>query len=105
YAYNQMINMTHQHHYNISGVKDSMDLQKIEEALLQHPDVSEVKTTLEPATATVTVQKHIDISSLQNEVSKVGNFELSEKKPGESHDHVHQHKYSNAGNSEVKHRD
>jgi hypothetical protein len=57
---NQILSMTHQHHYNITGIKHNGDLEKIKEALSQHPIVKGVETTLTPATVTITVEKHPD---------------------------------------------
>ena len=82
--------MTHQHHYRISGTNNSNDLQKIKNALLGLPGVNAVDTTMEPPMVSITVEKHPDLSSLQNAVSKAGDFTITEQSAKQDHSHSNQ---------------
>ena len=79
--------MIHKHYYKVSGTSNSTDLEKIKSALLKHPDVKAVETTSKPPMVSITVEKHPDQASLQNAVSKAGDFTITEQSEKQGNDH------------------
>lgn len=97
--------MTHQHHYDITGVNNIEDLEKIKSSLLQHPDVKQVDVQLHPPTISITVESHPDFASLEKVVGQSGPFTISEKnieKPLAGHQH-HSTKPSQRSHTEHSH--
>ncbi|WP_333802646.1 cation transporter, partial [Sphingobacterium multivorum] len=66
-----------QHHYTLSGMSCDGCRSTIEHALNELPGVH-AEVTLNPPSMTVTSQKHIPLQQLQEIISKLGPYQLSE---------------------------
>jgi copper chaperone CopZ len=66
------------HTYNISGMTCNGCVAKVKSQLLMLGDVTEVNVQLEAPQATITMQKHIQLDTLQQAVSKAGHYTISE---------------------------
>ena len=70
------------HTYNITGMTCNGCVAKTKKELLKLGDVTEAEVKLTAPQATITMQKHIPVTVLQNTLSKVGNFIITEADGG-----------------------
>ena len=73
------------HTYNITGMTCGNCVAKAKSQLLLLGDVTEADVQLTAPQATITMQKHIPVSMLQNALSKAGNYSLTEADGGMQH--------------------
>lgn len=73
------------HTYNITGMTCGGCLSKVKSELLKIGDITEADVQLAEPQATITMQKHIPVSYLQNKLSTAGNFKISEADHGMHH--------------------
>jgi cation transport ATPase len=66
------------HTYNITGLTCENCVSKAKSQLLMLGDVSEAAVQLASPQATISMQKHIPLSALQNALNKAGNFTITE---------------------------
>jgi copper chaperone CopZ len=66
------------HSYKISGMTCNNCVAKVKSELLKIPDVVSAEVSL-PGDATISMQKHISITSLQDAVGKAGHYNIAEK--------------------------
>jgi cation transport ATPase len=66
------------HSYKISGMTCNNCVAKVKSELLKIPDLLSAEVLL-PGNATISMQKHIPISTLQNSLSKAGHYSITEK--------------------------
>lgn len=62
------------HAYNITGMTCNGCVAKVKSELLKLGDVTQAEVQLEAPQATITMQKHISLSTLQNVLNKAGNY-------------------------------
>jgi Cu2+-exporting ATPase len=77
------------HQYNITGMSCSGCSRKVEAKLNEIPGVS-AQVSLDPAIATLTMEKHIPDTVLQKKLSEAGNYTIS-MHPGPSSMEPHHH--------------
>jgi cation transport ATPase len=65
------------HTYNISGMMCNNCVAKAKSELLKIGDISEAEIQLEAPQATITMQKHIPVTILQNALNKAGNYTIT----------------------------
>ncbi|RYY47104.1 MAG: heavy-metal-associated domain-containing protein [Chitinophagaceae bacterium] len=70
------------HTYNISGMTCGNCVAKAKSQLLMLGDVEEANIQLTAPQATITMQKHIPVSTLQNALSKAGHYTITEADGG-----------------------
>src|SRR3954467_15522850 len=73
------------HTYNITGMTCGNCVAKAKSQLLMLRDVTEANVQLTAPQATITMQKHIPVSTLQNALSKAGNYTITEADGGMHH--------------------
>jgi cation transport ATPase len=73
------------HTYNITGMTCGNCVAKAKSQLLMLGDVTEANVQLTAPQATITMQKHIPVSTLQNALSKAGNYTITEADGGMHH--------------------
>jgi cation transport ATPase len=73
------------HTYNITGMTCGNCVAKAKNQLLMLGDVTEANVQLTAPQATITMQKHIPVSTLQNALSKAGNYTITEADGGMHH--------------------
>lgn len=73
------------HTYNITGMTCGNCVAKAKSKLLMLGDVSEAEVQLEAPQATITMQKHIPVSLLQDALNKAGNYTITEADGGMHH--------------------
>lgn len=73
------------HTYNITGMTCGNCLAKAKSQLLMLGDVTEAQVQLQDPQATITMQKHIPVSVLQDALNKAGNFRITEADAGMHH--------------------
>ncbi|MBG9378028.1 cation transporter [Panacibacter sp. DH6] len=66
------------HTYNITGMTCSGCVAKVKSALLMLGDVTAAEVQLNTPQATITMQRHIDLQTLQNALHKAGNYNITE---------------------------
>jgi copper chaperone CopZ len=66
------------HTYNISGMTCGSCVAKVKSELLKLGDVLSVDIQLSAPQATITMQKHIPVATLQETIAKAGNYLISE---------------------------
>ena len=66
------------HMYQIDGMHCSSCISKVKNELLKLDSVKEAQIQLQSPQATITMEKHIDVTSLQQAVAKAGTFSLKE---------------------------
>jgi copper chaperone CopZ len=66
------------HTYNITGMTCGNCVAKAKSQLLMLGDVTEADVQLTAPQATITMQKHIPVSALQNALNKAGNYTITE---------------------------
>jgi cation transport ATPase len=72
------------HTYNINGMTCGSCVAKAKSQLLMLGDVTEAEVQLSAPQATITMQKHIPVSTLQEALSRAGNYTITEA-DGEMH--------------------
>jgi len=82
------------HKYNITGMTCGNCVAKAKSQLLMLGDVSEADVQLTAPQATITMQKHIPVSALQDALSKAGNYTITEADGGMHHMAVTEEKTS-----------
>jgi len=65
------------HIYNITGMTCANCEAKVKSALLTLPDVTTAEVSKEKGTVTITMDKHIALSELQNAIAAKGNYTIS----------------------------
>src|SRR5687768_10302423 len=70
------------HTYSISGMTCGNCISKVKSELLKVGDILQAELQLAPPQATITMQKHIPVSTLQHAVSKAGKFIITEAHDG-----------------------
>jgi cation transport ATPase len=70
------------HTYNITGMTCGNCVAKAKNQLLMLGDVTEANVQLTTPQATITMQKHIPVSALQDALSKAGNYTITEADGG-----------------------
>jgi cation transport ATPase len=73
------------HTYNISGMTCGACVAKAKSQFLMLGDVTDAEVHLESPQATITMQKHIPVSVLQDALSKAGPYTISEADHGMQH--------------------
>ena len=73
------------HTYNITGMTCGNCVAKAKSQLLMLGDVTEADIQLTAPQATITMQKHIPVSALQDALSKAGNYTITEADGGMHH--------------------
>ncbi|HVG40481.1 MAG TPA: MauE/DoxX family redox-associated membrane protein [Chitinophagaceae bacterium] len=71
--------------YNITGMTCNGCVAKTKSELLKLGDVTEAEVQLTVPQATITMQKHIPVTVLQNTLKKAGNFTITEADGGMHH--------------------
>jgi cation transport ATPase len=66
------------HTYNITGMTCNGCIAKAKSQLLMLGDITEAAVQLEAPQATITMQKHIPLTVLQNALTKAGNYTITE---------------------------
>jgi cation transport ATPase len=74
------------HTYNISGMTCGNCVAKAKSQLLMLGDVAEADVQLSAPQATITMQKHIPLTTLQAALSKAGTYTITEADSGMQHD-------------------
>jgi cation transport ATPase len=72
------------HTYNISGMTCGNCVAKVKSELLRLGDITNAEVQLSAPQATITMQKHLPVTILQQAVSKAGNYSVTE-----AHDAMH----------------
>lgn len=73
------------HTYNISGMTCGNCVAKAKSSLLMLGEVTEAEVNLTAPQATITMQKHIPLGTLQAALSKAGNYTIREADGGMQH--------------------
>ncbi len=73
------------HTYHISGMTCSNCVTKVKSELLKIGDITEAEVQLAEPQATITMQQHIQLSTLQAAVQKAGNYTITESDGGMHH--------------------
>lgn len=73
------------HTYNISGMTCNGCVAKAKSQLLMLGDITEAEVRLAAPQATITMQKHIPIETLQSALNKAGNYTITEADGGMHH--------------------
>ena len=73
------------HTYNISGMTCNGCVANVKSELLKLGDITAAEVQLGTPQATLSMQKHIPITSLQNALKKAGNFNITEADGGIHH--------------------
>jgi len=73
------------HTYNIAGMTCGKCVAKAKTSLLMLGDVTEAEVKLSAPQATITMQKHIPVTILQDALSKAGNYTITEADGGMQH--------------------
>jgi len=73
------------HTYNITGMTCGNCVAKAKSQLLMLGDITEAEVKLSAPQATITMQKHIPVSVLQNALHKAGNYIITEADGGMHH--------------------
>lgn len=73
------------HTYNITGMTCNGCVAKAKSALLKLGDVTEATVQLAAPQATVTMQKHIPVQTLQSALSQAGSYTITEADGGMQH--------------------
>ena len=73
------------HTYNISGMTCNGCVANVKSELLKLGDITAAEVQLGTPQATLSMQKHIPITSLQNALKKAGNFNITEADEGMHH--------------------
>ena len=64
--------------YELTGMSCGGCVSNVKQALLKVQDVKEADVQLNPQSAVITINKLIDVSVLQAQLSKVGNYSIKE---------------------------
>ncbi len=75
------------HTYSISGMTCGNCVSKVKSELLKIGDVVQAEIKLSPPQASITMQKHIPVSTLQHAIGKAGKFSISEMPDSDHLDH------------------
>lgn len=73
------------HTYNITGMTCGGCVAKAKSQLLKLGDITEAEVKLTAPQATITMQKHIPVSVLQDALNKAGNYTITEADGGMQH--------------------
>ena len=73
------------HTYNITGMTCNGCVAKAKSALLKIGDISGANVQLTSPQATISMQKHLPVSLLQNALNKAGNYTITEADGGMHH--------------------
>ncbi|MBA2501216.1 MAG: cation transporter [Chitinophagaceae bacterium] len=73
------------HTYNISGMTCTGCVAKVKSELLKMGDVTQTDVQLKAPQATITMQKHVPIETLQSALQKAGNYTITEADEGMHH--------------------
>lgn len=73
------------HTYNITGMTCGNCVAKARSQLLMLEDITEADVQLTAPQATITMQKHIPVSTLQNALNKAGSYTITEADGGMHH--------------------
>src|SRR3954462_11486746 len=73
------------HTYNITGMTCGNCVAKAKSQLLMLGDITEAEVQLSAPQATITMQKHIPVSTLQHALNKAGHYSISEADGGMHH--------------------
>ena len=65
------------HTYNITGMTCNGCVAKVKSELVKLGDISEASVQLQPPQATITMQKHIAIPTLQAALHKAGSYAIT----------------------------
>ena len=82
------------HTYNISGMTCNGCVANVKNELLKLGDITAAEVRLDAPQATLSMQKHIPITSLQNAVKKAGNYNITEADGGMHHPAMKEEKAS-----------
>jgi copper chaperone len=64
--------------YELTGMSCGGCVSNVKQALLKVPDVKEAEVQLHPQNAVITMNKLIDVSELQAQLSKAGRYTIKE---------------------------
>ena len=73
------------HTYHITGMTCGNCVAKVKSQLLMLGDVTDADVQLAVPQATISMQKHVPVTALQNAVSKAGNYTITEADRGMHH--------------------
>src|SRR5690606_1095867 len=73
------------HTYNISGMTCTNCVAKVKSELLKIGNVTESNVQLQAPQATITMQKHVPIETLQSAIKKAGNYTITVDANGMHH--------------------
>ena len=65
------------HTYAISGMTCGNCVAKVKSELLKNPDVTAAEVTLDPPQATISMNRHLGLDTLQSAVSRAGGYTIS----------------------------
>ncbi len=65
--------------YELKGMSCGGCLNTVKNALLQNHDIEEIELHLNPQKVVLTMDKAIDVSELQAQLSKAGRYTINEK--------------------------
>src|SRR5688572_11429014 len=66
------------HNYNITGMTCDNCLGKVKNEILKLSEVTGAQVQLNSPQATIHMQKHIPVETLQSAISKAGNYKIAE---------------------------
>src|SRR5688500_5234627 len=73
------------HTYNITGMTCGGCVAKAKNELLKLGDITAAEVQLSAPQATISMQKHIPVTILQDALSKAGNYTIQEAEGGSNH--------------------
>src|SRR4028119_1566953 len=73
------------HTYNIAGMTCNSCVAKVKSQLLMLGDITEADVKLTAPQATITMQKHIPVTVLQNALNQAGRYTITEADGGMHH--------------------
>src|SRR5689334_23293450 len=66
------------HTYNISGITCSGCVAKVKSKLLMHPDITAAEITADGRDSTISMQKHVTVSELQEAIGRDSKYTIEE---------------------------
>ncbi len=67
------------HRYSVKGMTCKSCVAKVESVLRVVPEITEVKVTLAPAEALISMSSHVSIAHLNSKLAAVGDYQLAEE--------------------------
>jgi copper chaperone CopZ len=73
------------HTYNIAGMTCGGCVARVKSELLKLGDVTEAEVQLAPPQATISMQRHVSLKTLQDAVARAGHYTITEDESSHSH--------------------